>query len=224
VKITTEQVPVRDAAGLVADGPIARSVRDAARSVDVILRGASACEVALECDHPVIRAAWSENLGYAETDPAIAAAGRAAARRLAHAGVLALRELPVRFRDPEPAWRELRAPRGNHLAVQVLRAENDRRLENLFEIVDLLVCPTTPGPPHGHAGPGARINTSLTWAFNLSGHPAATVPVGFTGDGCPIGLQPIARHHHEAVLFTAAVALERIAPWPSPELDKGDAL
>ncbi|WP_434440798.1 amidase family protein [Lentzea sp. E54] len=77
-------------------------------------------------------------------------------------------------------------------------------LDALFETTDLLLTPTTPGPPHGHDGPGARINTALTWAFNLSGHPAISIPAGFDSSGLPVGLQAVARHGREADLVAAA--------------------
>nr|WP_245848347.1 amidase family protein [Lentzea kentuckyensis] len=77
----------------------------------------------------------------------------------------------------------------------------------MFETADLLLTPTAPGPPHGHDGPGARINTSLTWAFNLSGHPAISIPAGFDSAGLPVGLQAVARHGREADLVAAARAV-----------------
>ncbi|MFS8098416.1 hypothetical protein LFM09_14890 [Lentzea alba] len=80
-------------------------------------------------------------------------------------------------------------------------------LDELFSGADLLLTPTTPGPPHGHDGPGSRINTSLTWAFNLSGHPAISIPAGFDSCGLPVGLQAVARHGREADLIAAARAV-----------------
>ena len=76
--------------------------------------------------------------------------------------------------------------------------------------------PATPGPAHRHSGPGERINTSLTWTINLSGHPAVSIPAGFTPDGCPVGLQLVTRHHEEATLFGVGRTLEALAPWPLP--------
>ncbi|MET9230440.1 amidase family protein [Lentzea sp. NPDC003310] len=87
----------------------------------------------------------------------------------------------------------------------------------MFETADLLLTPTTPGPPHGHDGPGERINTALTWAFNLSGHPAISIPAGFDSCGLPVGLQAVARHGREADLVAAALLTSsavEVAPWP----------
>ncbi|MFI7074949.1 amidase family protein [Micromonospora sediminicola] len=86
----------------------------------------------------------------------------------------------------------------------------------MFSVTDLLVTPTTPYDAHGHAGPGNRVNVALTWAFNLSGHPAASVPAGFAADGTPVGLQIVADHHREDLLVRATAALQRLQPWPSP--------
>jgi len=32
---------------------------------------------------------------------------------------------------------------------------------------------------------------TLTWPLNLSGHPAASIPVGFDDSGLPIGMQVV---------------------------------
>ncbi|GCB46849.1 amidase family protein [Streptomyces sp. NL15-2K] len=85
--------------------------------------------------------------------------------------------------------------------AHLIRATNDRRLSGLFADAQLLLTPTTPTAPHGHQGPGDRYSTALTWAFNLSGHPAISVPAGFGPDGCPVGLQLVAPHGREDLLL-----------------------
>ncbi|MYW74555.1 amidase family protein, partial [Pseudonocardia sp. SID8383] len=79
----------------------------------------------------------------------------------------------------------------------------------VFAAADLLLTPTTPAGPHGHDGPGGRMNVALTWAFNLSGHPAVSVPAGTGPDGCPVGLQIVARHGADAALLDL---VERVVP------------
>jgi amidase len=96
------------------------------------------------------------------------------------------------------------------VAAQALRQENNRRLAEVFGRVDVLVTPTTPAGPHGHDGPGPAMNVSLTWAFNLSGHPAVTVPAGFSVDGTPVGMQLVARPGEEETLLRIAAAAERL--------------
>jgi Asp-tRNA(Asn)/Glu-tRNA(Gln) amidotransferase A subunit family amidase len=93
---------------------------------------------------------------------------------------------------------------------------NDSRLDALFSEARLLLTPTAPTAPHGHDGPGERYSTALTWAFNLSGHPAISIPAGFGPDGCPVGLQLVAGHGEERLLLeVAGVAEGRIGPWTS---------
>jgi Asp-tRNA(Asn)/Glu-tRNA(Gln) amidotransferase A subunit family amidase len=53
----------------------------------------------------------------------------------------------------------------------------------------------------------------LTMISNLYGNPAVSIPVGHV-DGLPVGLQVLARHHADALLFDVALAVERDAPWP----------
>ncbi len=132
---------------------------------------------------------------------------RAAAARLADAGALRLvrPSAPLRLEDPASAWLALRSPGADPAAVQPARVENDRRLAALFADTELLLTPTTPHPPHGHEGPGERYSTSLTWAFNLSGHPAVSVPAGVGPDGCPVGLQIVAPHGREDLLLRVMV-------------------
>ncbi|MET9964669.1 amidase family protein [Streptomyces sp. NPDC006356] len=141
--------------------------------------------------------------------------------RLAEAGVIRLvrPRHPLRLDDPAPAWLALRTP-GSNLAPDAahrIRATNDSRLTTLFAETPLLLTPTAPTPPHGHDGPGDRYSTALTWAFNLSGHPAISVPAGLDGDGCPVGLQLVAAHGREALLLDVARAAEAtVGPWTVP--------
>ncbi len=211
IKVTGGALPSKDPAGFTAPGPVTRTAADAARALAVVLdRPVAAADDRL----PV--ATWSATLGYADTDRPVAALARAATERLAGAGALDLIEEPVELLDPEPAWPALRDPAADHAPANALRAENDRRLAELFGRAELLLTPVTPGPPHGHEGPGSRMNTSLTWAFNLSGHPAISIPAGFTEDGCPAGLHVVARHDREDLLLRMAREYERLAPWPMP--------
>ena len=114
--------------------------------------------------------------------------------------------------------------------MQMLRAQLNDRLAALFAEFDLLVTPTMPteafeaeGPPpaeiDGHPIPllGA---VAFTYPFNLSGHPAATVPAGFTPGGLPVGLQIVAPRYREDLLLQAAAAFEQARPWSGrrPEL------
>jgi aspartyl-tRNA(Asn)/glutamyl-tRNA(Gln) amidotransferase subunit A len=63
--------------------------------------------------------------------------------------------------------------------------------------------------------------TALTFPFNLTGHPAATVPAGWTDDGLPVGLQVVGRLRDDATVLRACAAYEQAAPWrhrrPDPD-------
>jgi len=40
-----------------------------------------------------------------------------------------------------------------------------------------------------------------------------SIPAGLV-DGLPVGMQVLARHHADALLFDVAYAVERESPWP----------
>ncbi|QNP75803.1 amidase [Streptomyces roseirectus] len=218
LKTTNGRLPSPDRTGLAAPGFFARDPADAA-----------ACWRALSgeplpvLDRP-LDAVWSPGLGFAAPDPEPAALARAAALRLADSGAVRLTEPPLSLTDPADAWLALRSPspeppESSPAPRRAARDVNDRRLAELFRSADLLLTPTTPNAAHGHDGPGDRYSTALTWAFNLSGHPAVSVPAGVGSDGCPVGLQIVAPHGREGLLLAVAALL----PWTSaPPSIQGD--
>lgn len=219
-KPTTALAPRTDPTGLAVPGVLVRDPRLlrhwAAAVLDDPLRATGTAAVA----------AWSADLGYAHPhlDGEVARIAHRAARRLVTRAGLGRSEAPVRLQDPERAWTRLRAPDPTppeRRAAATLQAANDDALAVLFDGVDLLMTPTTPGRPHGHDGPGNHMSVALTWEFNLSGHPAVSVPAGFTSDGAPVGLQLVTRpgaddtllallEHHVDVASTAPCAISGI--------------
>ena len=110
-------------------------------------------------------------------------------------------------------------------AVDWQRA-NDRRtalfrsVQGLFARYDLIATPTMTAPPTG-LDAGGSIETTMyaEWAaplypFNMTGHPAASVPAGFTAAGLPVGLQLIAPWFAEQRILDVAAVLERMHRWP----------
>jgi aspartyl-tRNA(Asn)/glutamyl-tRNA(Gln) amidotransferase subunit A len=94
-----------------------------------------------------------------------------------------------------------------------------RAVDALFASADLLAMPTLPVPafPVGQDSPvrhGIQTSylgwTGFTYPFNLSGHPAATVPCGLTAEGLPVGLQLVGRWHSDALVLRAAAAFEEL--------------
>lgn len=53
----------------------------------------------------------------------------------------------------------------------------------------------------------------LSYPFNFSGNPAASVPCGFTRDGLPVGLQIVGPRLDDLAVLQAAAAFERARPW-----------
>jgi len=113
---------------------------------------------------------------------------------------------------------------------QKLRLELNHRLDTLFERYDLLLTPTMPTEAFAAGGPppavidGERVPllgaVAFTYPFNLSGHPAATVPAGMTFSGLPAGLQIVGPRHRDDLVLQAARAYETVRPWNGghPEL------
>jgi aspartyl-tRNA(Asn)/glutamyl-tRNA(Gln) amidotransferase subunit A len=54
---------------------------------------------------------------------------------------------------------------------------------------------------------------ALTMISNLYGNPAVSIPGGLVDD-LPVGMQVLARHHADDLLFDVALAVERETPWP----------
>ena len=92
----------------------------------------------------------------------------------------------------------------------LLRSE----LASLFEKYDVLIGPTMPILP---TKIGEKIDDPLkmylidvdTVVANLAGIPAISIPAGFV-DGLPVGLQLMADHRQEGVLFEAAMQFEEL--------------
>ena len=87
---------------------------------------------------------------------------------------------------------------------------------------DLLLTPViaTPPPPIGYlSGPegGMRVRELLqfTAQFNVTGQPAISLPLYWTADGLPVGVQLVAGFGREDVLVRIAAQLEAAQPWAS---------
>jgi len=94
-------------------------------------------------------------------------------------------------------------------------------MRRFMEKYDLLVSPVLPvaGVDVGlNVPPGMPDANVVSWVrytypFNLTGQPGATLPVGFTDDGLPVGLQLVSKSHGEADIFRLSAAFESARPW-----------
>ncbi|MFD7128698.1 MULTISPECIES: amidase [Streptomyces] len=213
LKTTNGLLPSPDRSGLASAGVLARSAAAAEPYLRQVLGGGGpdAAAPALPLPLPLL-AVYSEDLGFAEVDPEVAAVVRAAVDRLVAAGTVRLLGRDAALLDPVRAWTAIRGGSPDDPEAVRVRRTNDERLDALLAGGALLLTPATPNRPHGHEGPGDFYSTALTWAFNLSGHPAASLPAGFTGDGCPVGLQLAAARGADVRLLAAARAVEDALP------------
>lgn len=110
--------------------------------------------------------------------------------------------------------------------VLPLRQQAVAEAQAFFRGVDVLLTPTLPvtalpvgvDVPEGHAGRNAVDWSYFTYPFNLTGHPAASYPVGRDRSGLPIGLHLVAGLDGEAAILRVAAALERRLPVTLPPL------
>ncbi|MFF8264200.1 amidase family protein [Streptomyces virginiae] len=201
-KPTNGLLPARDRAGLNTPGVLSRTVADALAYLNAVDTKSS--EAAVPDSTPALTAVWSDTLGYADTDPSVAAVARRAAGGLVAAGLITLHDdAELTLLDPGSAWTALRSGSPSPDDIETITV-NDARLADCFARADLVLTPTTPYPPHGHEGPGPRMSVALTWAFNVSGHPAISLPAGTTPQGQPVGLQLVAPPHRERQLLGIA--------------------
>ncbi|MBM3513904.1 MAG: amidase [Alphaproteobacteria bacterium] len=83
----------------------------------------------------------------------------------------------------------------------------------LFASVDALVTPTTPVPAFSFEQPMPKTITAFTAFANYAGAPAVSVPMGFTKDRLPMGLQVTGRPFADMTALRIAAAYEQAAGW-----------
>ncbi len=97
---------------------------------------------------------------------------------------------------------------------QVARRDLSEALD--AERIDVLVSPTTGygATPFSGADPEAISPKALhTPAWNATGFPALSVPMGFDGDGLPLGLQVIGRPFADALVLAVGHAYQQRCDW-----------
>ena len=105
-----------------------------------------------------------------------------------------------------------------------------RRVHALFRRFDFLLSPTISRPalsvdhdPFEPIGIGGETAGSIRgawypylWPFNLSGHPAVSLPCGWSADGLPLGLQIVGPWYADRRVLALAAQLERERPCGRP--------
>ena len=91
--------------------------------------------------------------------------------------------------------------------------------DDALQAVDLLVMPTLPmkatkipsaDAPREERVARAQEGVANTCPFNVTGHPAMTIPCGLS-DGLPIGMMLVGRKWNDATVLRAAHAFEQIS-------------
>ncbi len=135
----------------------------------------------------------------------------------------------VRWSRAQPITRWLGEP-GRLLDpddMKALRRRLEERILRELGDADIWLTPTVPtaaprvgafaGRPPAEAFADAARLGSFTAPFNITGQPAASVPLGLTREGLPMGLQIAGRQLHEDDVLAVSRQLEEAAPWRGRE-------
>ena len=110
-----------------------------------------------------------------------------------------------------------------YLKAQKVRSLIKRDFDKAFEMVDVMLTPTTPSPAFALGEKSGDpiemyLNDIFTVTVNMAGLPGISVPAGLSSEGTPLGLHLIGRAFDEETLLRAAFALEQAAgPMPAPQ-------
>ncbi|HJQ84746.1 MAG TPA: amidase [Candidatus Binatia bacterium] len=115
---------------------------------------------------------------------------------------------------------------GQYLTTRVWADAWTRRVASWWaDGFDVLLTPTLPEPPPplGTFAPSASDPVSVgirasqfaafTLPFNMTGQPAISLPLHWSDDGLPIGVQLVGAYGREDLLVRIAAQLEAAAPW-----------
>lgn len=97
--------------------------------------------------------------------------------------------------------------------ANIVRAQITADIDRLLDTYDALILPTLPQLPPTlddvRAGVSVIAMSALVRPFNLSGHPAITIPVPISGSTLKAGLQLVGRKGHDEQLCALALHLEK---------------
>ena len=137
-----------------------------------------------------------------------------------------LQERPERYGEDVLAYLELgmRLAAADYVDAQRLRAVYRDRLDQVLGHADLVLAPahhvTAPFPDKEELvfADGTVLPRDLTLIrplslSSLTGHPAASIPVGWSPGGLPVGIQVIGRPHAEHEVLDAGATVQDLAGW-----------
>lgn len=107
-----------------------------------------------------------------------------------------------------------------HAKAQNLRMKLKQKYDELLEKVDLLIMPTNPHTADKLPAPGTPESELIdasnmlqnTMPFDVSGHPAFSIPCGVVKD-MPVGMMLVGRMMDDATLITAAQQFYKTYDW-----------
>jgi aspartyl-tRNA(Asn)/glutamyl-tRNA(Gln) amidotransferase subunit A len=90
--------------------------------------------------------------------------------------------------------------------------------ETAFESVDVIAAPVAPTTAfrigeHKDNPLAMYLEDIFTLPANLAGVPGLAFPAGFDAQGLPVGIQLMAPHFREDILFKAAHAYQQVTDW-----------
>ncbi|HWK45470.1 MAG TPA: amidase family protein [Stellaceae bacterium] len=109
----------------------------------------------------------------------------------------------------------------DHATAHAQQTALYRRFQDLFDEIDVLICPAASVSPFPHAtwAPG-EINgvkldhyfhwIAITYGITLTGHPVVVVPCGVDHKGMPFGIQLVGPRRGDRFILGVAAALERV--------------
>jgi amidase len=247
---------------LSVEGPMARTVEDAALLLSVMAgpdaraplaldEPGSSFAAPLERDVRGVRIAWSRDLGGLPIDPRVTSVIDAQRHVFEEIGCT-VEDAEPDLGDADEIFRALRActaearlgrlydtrpdqlketlrwniEEGRNLTgPEIGRAEQRRmnlyqRVREFMERYEYLVLPVSQVPPFDVKEryvteiAGVKMETYIDWMkscsrITVTGHPAISVPCGFTPEGLPVGVQIVGRHRQDLGVLQLAHAFER---------------
>ena len=124
--------------------------------------------------------------------------------------------------QPATRWLVEHGRQVSHAQARRIFLDMSRRVHAWVGDADVVITPTVVGPPpaigawqalDGEAAfRAAAVYGVFTAVFNLSGQPAASVPVGLSAEGFPIGVQVVGREGRDDRVLAVSRVLEAAFP------------